>query len=203
MAQFRVFNIDLISTTTAGARANSDSLDASISNDGTKIAFRSFATNLVSGDTNQFDDLFVKNTVTGRVIRANTASDGTQANASPAEHSSLSGDGSRLGFSTSASNLVLGDTNAVEDVFVKDLASGRTMRVSTAANGTQANDVSTGVSLSADGSKAVFSSRATNLVPGDTNGTFDVFLKDLRTGAISLVSASSTGVHGNADSVAG
>jgi Ca2+-binding RTX toxin-like protein len=202
MAQFHLTDFNIVSTSASGAQGNSASVNPSASADGTKIAFRSFASNLVPGDTNQVADLFVKNTVTGQIIRANTSSSGAQSNVSPEEFSYLSDDGSRVGFVSSASDLVPGDTNGIQDVFVKDLASGKTMRVNTAADGTQANEVTYDVSLSANGTKAVFTSLATNLVPEDMNGAPDVFLKDLRTGAISLVSASPEGVSGNARSFA-
>ncbi len=203
MAQFRLSDIKLVSTSGSGVQGNGGSVNPSISADGSMVAFRSFASDLVPGDTNQAPDLFVKNLVTGEIVRANTSSSGAQSNAPPEEFSYLSDDGKSVGFVSTASNLVPDDTNAVQDVFVKDLVNGKTMRVNTAADGTQANGDTYDVSLSANGTKAVFTSIATNLVPGDANGAPDVFLKDLRTGAIGLVSASPEGVQGNAVSFTG
>ena len=87
MAQFHLTDFNIVSTSASGAQGNSASVNPSASADGTKIAFRSFASNLVPGDTNQVADLFVKNTVTGQIIRANTSSSGAQSNVSPEEFS--------------------------------------------------------------------------------------------------------------------
>jgi len=139
MAQFRLSDIKLVSTSGSGVQGNGGSVNPSISADGSMVAFRSFASDLVPGDTNQAPDLFVKNLVTGEIVRANTSSSGAQSNAPPEEFSYLSDDGKSVGFVSTASNLVPDDTNAVQDVFVKDLVNGKTMRVNTAADGTQAN----------------------------------------------------------------
>jgi hypothetical protein len=87
------------------------------------------------------------------------------------------------------------------DVFLKDLATGAITRVSTGAGGAEGNDGSYGpVSFSPDGTKVAFTSSATNLVAGDTNGSFDVFIKDLITGAVTRISTNAAGVEGNDDS---
>jgi Tol biopolymer transport system component len=203
MAEFKITGINRISTKADGGQANNSSLEPTLSGDGSKVAFRSFATNLVTGDTNNTDDLFVKDLATGTVVRADTASNGTQAN-KPVEQGtfSLSADGTKVGFVTEASNLVSGDTNGVQDIFVKNLGTGTTVRASTAADGSQANDVSFDVSLSDDGQTVVFSSSASNLVGSDTNKGYDVFVKDIGTGTIRLASTSAAGAHGNGKSFA-
>jgi Ca2+-binding RTX toxin-like protein len=202
MATFRLSDLMLVSATAKGDEGNSFSVDPAMSGNGAKIAFRSNATNLVPQDTNRSSDLFVKDTVTGEVIRANTAANGAQANASVGVSKSLSDDGRKVAFITAATNLVPGDTNKVDDALVKDLKTGAIIRASAAADGTQANRETNDVSLSPDGGKAVLTSLATNLTPGDTNRVFDVFIKDLKTGAMDLVSASAKGVPGNAASFA-
>jgi archaellum component FlaF (FlaF/FlaG flagellin family) len=100
-------------------------------------------------------------------------------------------------FASDASNLVPGDTNNHDDVFVRDLGLGTTQRVSVATNGTQANSDSGNPAISADGRYVTFQSYASNLVPGDTNHRTDVFVRDLRSGTTRLVSVASNGSQGN------
>ena len=99
------------------------------------------------------------------------------------------------------SNLVVGDTNGNVDVFVRDLVLGVSTRVSVDSAGVQGNDGSRPPAISADGRFVAFTSTASNLVPGDTNGIEDVFVKDLQTGAVTLVSAAANGTVGNDDSI--
>ena len=86
-----------------------------------------------------------------------------------------------------------GDTNGLDDVFVRDVRAGTTERVSLAPGGGQADGDSWRPSLSADGRHVAFSSNATDLVPGDTNGRTDVFVRDLTTGATVRASVSNAG----------
>src|SRR5262249_61613505 len=87
-------------------------------------------------------------------------------------------DGRFVAFCSAAGNLVPGDTNTNNDILVHDRSSGTTERVSVSTGGTQANSDSVNPSISADGRFVVFESAATNLVAGDTNGTWDVFVRD-------------------------
>lgn len=130
----------------------------------------------------------------GLTSRVSTTVDGKEPNgATPAASVTdttspeMSLDGRWIAFSSDASNLVPGDTNLVSDIFLRDLQTERLTRVSTAANGAEANDASHSPSLSVDGRYLAFVSAATNLVPGDANGFPDVFLKDLRTGRLTVV----------------
>lgn len=105
---------------------------------------------------------------------------------------SISGDGRFVAFESLASTLVPGDTNQRADVFVHDRETGVVERVSVAADGTQAKGWSTGpASFSADGRYVVFESDAPNLVPGDTNQSSDVFVRDREAGTLERVSVSS------------
>jgi PKD repeat protein len=105
-------------------------------------------------------------------------------------------------FTSDASNLVSGDTNGVSDIFVHDLQSGETRRVSVASDGRQGNSRSYyHPSISADGRFVAFTSLATNLVYGDTNLSHDVFAHDLQTGETRLVSLAADGTQGNNHSV--
>jgi Tol biopolymer transport system component len=108
----------------------------------------------------------------------------------------VSANGRYVVFSSYADDLVPGDTNGQRDVFVRDVVRGRTTLVSVGAGGVQGNGESRQGSISADGRYVVFNSYASNLVPGDTNGAADVFLRDLRAGRTTRVSV---GLNGQAD----
>jgi hypothetical protein len=96
-----------------------------------------------------------------------------------------------------ASNLVVGDTNNERDIFVHDLATGDTTRVSVDSAGGEGNGFSYGSSISSDGRYVAFFSGASNLVAGDTNGVWDAFVHDRLTGVTTRVSVDSNGVAGN------
>ncbi|MBT8202988.1 MAG: PD40 domain-containing protein [Acidimicrobiia bacterium] len=177
----------LISVSSDGTKGNLNSNGPVISADGTTIAFVSIADNLVPGDENQAIDVFVHDTVTGITTLVSKASDGTQGIGHGGEWPVISADGTKVAFFSDASNLVPGDTDNWGDVFVHDLITGETIRVSVATSGEQANSDSGLVSMSADGTQIAFRSRADNLVPGDTNQARDVFLHDTVTGETTLV----------------
>jgi Tol biopolymer transport system component len=109
----------------------------------------------------------------------------------------LSGDGLVVAFDSLASNLVPGDTNRVDDVFVHDRVSGETERVSVAAGGTQGQAISVAPAINADGLIVAFESDADNLVAGDTNGRHDVFVRDRAAGTTERVSVASDGTQGD------
>ncbi|MFD9651589.1 TolB family protein, partial [Streptomyces mirabilis] len=115
--------------------------------------------------------------------------------------SSISANGRMFAFSSNVASLVPDDTNKVTDVFAFDRKTHTTVRVSTAADGTQADGVSSTASLSGDGRRVAFVSAATNFVPGDTNGLADVFVKDLRTGAVERVSVAADGTEADRPAV--
>lgn len=148
-------------------------------------------------DTNGLEDIFVRDGQAGVTSRVSVATGGIQSVGGPSALATVSGDGNTVVFLSGASNLVLNDTNGVPDVFVHDRGTGVTTRVSVDSAGTQANGGSDTPCVSADGRLVVFSSDATNLVPGDTNGAADIFLHDRQTGATSRISVSSTGAQGN------
>jgi Tol biopolymer transport system component len=179
-----------------GQEGDRDSLEPAISADGRFVAFFSYATNLVAGDTNNAPDIFVRDVQSNTLVRASVDSNGVQSNAG-SRYASISGDGRYVAFESFASNLVSGDTNGVRDIFVHDLLTGITVRASTDTNGVEGNGESVDAALSPDGRYVAFESEASNLVPGDTNGVKDIFVKDLLTGAIVRVSVDSNGVQGN------
>ncbi|TMB04184.1 MAG: hypothetical protein E6J57_02110 [Deltaproteobacteria bacterium] len=159
-----------------------------LSADGRLVAFQSDATNLVAGDTNGATDLFVHDRQTGTTERVSVASGGRQGNGFSAGPV-LSADGRFVAFHSTATNLVAGDTNGATDVFVRDRQTGTTERASVASGGTQGNGSSAGPVLSADGGLVAFHSTATNLVAGDANGAYDVFVHDR---AVSTTTSSTT-----------
>ncbi|HEX6845036.1 MAG TPA: hypothetical protein VF235_07980, partial [Actinomycetota bacterium] len=160
-----------------GAQGNSTSVNVSISNDGTKVAFASYASNLVGNDTNNAADAFVRDLAEPMTTRVSTNSNGRQANAATL-YVGLAGGGAVVGFASAASNLVAKDTNGKRDVFVKVLQSGKTQRVSVTNAEKQANGSSTFYGLSDNGKIVAFSSDAPNLVSGDTNAKEDAFARD-------------------------
>jgi archaellum component FlaF (FlaF/FlaG flagellin family) len=117
----------------------------------------------------------VHDRLTGQTTRVSVASDGTEGNGR-SWAPSISADGRYVAFYSEASNLVPGDTNGRADVFVHDRLTGQTTRVSVASDGTEGNGASEFPRISADGRYVAFISDASNLVPGDTNGTGDIFV---------------------------
>jgi len=168
----------LISVASNGTQGNSGSGFNSISADGRYIAYVSYATNLISGDTNGYADIFLHDTQTGETIRISESSNGIEGNYH-SKYPSISADGRYVVFPSEASNLVTGDTNGFGDIFLHDTETGITSLVSIASDGTQGNDNTERHDFSADGRYVVFSSDASNFVSGDTNGTSDVFLRKL------------------------
>jgi Tol biopolymer transport system component len=187
-----------ISISSNGTEGNNNSgiYGLSMSTDGRYVAYTSGADNLVPGDTNGKEDVFVRDTATGTTNRVSVATDGTQGNGASGEPS-ISPDGRYVAFNSGASNLVPGDTNGKGDVFVRDTVAGTTMRVSLAADGTQGNEYSTDPSISADGRYVAFYSAAFNLVPGDSNGYEDVFVRDTVMGTTKRISVATNGTQGN------
>ena len=165
-----------VSVSSAGAEGNAASDDAAISGDGSTVAWESAATNLVAGDTNAKQDIFVHDVATGVTSRVSLSSSGAQGTKS-SNDPSVSADGTLVGFSSTASNLVAGDTNSRNDVFVHDRTTGQTVRKSLTAAGAQANDANSDPWISGDGTAIAFESVATNLVAEDTDATKDVYVR--------------------------
>ncbi|MFG0318713.1 MAG: TolB family protein [Planctomycetota bacterium JB042] len=188
---------ELVSVSLSGAAGNKGSFEGVVSADGRYVAFESDAKNLVAGDTNGVRDVFVRDRETATTTRVSVATGGGQANGGSFEPA-ISGDGRYVTFSSFADNLVPGDTNAVGDVFVHDRVTGKTKRVSLRTGGAQAQggDSETS-SISLDGRFVAFASRATNLAAQDTNGSPDVFLRDLVLDTTALVSHTPGGKVGN------
>lgn len=182
-----------VSVTSGGTQGNSYSDEPSISSSGRYVAFRSSATNLVAGDTNGSEDLFIRDVVGGTTTRLNVATGGAQATGGNSGWASFSADERCVVFDSGATNLVSGDTNGTGDVFVRNLVAGTTTRASVATGGAQTNGYSQFSSISSDGRYVAFGSAATNLVSGDTNAFLDVFVRDMDTGVTIRASVTSAG----------
>ena len=174
--------------TAAGAiAAGGDSDNPAMSPDGRFIAFESSAGNLAGRDTNGVEDVFVRDVKRGTTRLVSRARDGATGNG-PSYMASISANGRYIAFASRASNLVASDDNGAEDVFVRDMRTGRTTLVSPHANGgTSARTIYP--SLSGDGQLVAFHSDANDIVPGDRNGVGDVFVRDLRARRTVLLSA--------------
>lgn len=192
--------IDPLSIGSDGNFGNAPSMTPAIGSVGNLAAFESKADNLVPGDANGVQDIFVRNRASGKIERVSIGSSGNEANG-PSRLPSFSSDGRFVAFASSASNLVPDDTNATEDIFVHDLLTGLTELVSVNSQGEQGNGDSLSPALSGDGRFVVFVSRSANLVEGDTNGVEDVFVRDRQTGTTELASRNSTGQQGNGRSI--
>jgi Tol biopolymer transport system component len=193
-----VTSLKRVSVSDSGEEGDGESTMPAISADGRYVAFYSLADNLVMSDTNTFVgwDVFVYDLETDNIEMVSVNSDGEQGNAL-STNPDISADGRFLVFSSYATNLVISDTNNLQDVFVYDRQTGITMRVSVNSNGEQGNGNSSSIKISADGQFVAFASYANNLVAGDTNGVSDVFVHDLQTGATERVSVSSQGAEGS------
>ncbi|MDX6596108.1 MAG: TolB protein, partial [Solirubrobacterales bacterium] len=164
------------SLSSAGIQANGDSRDAAISDDGRFVAFTSSATNLVGTDTNGNNDIFIRDRGTRTTRLISVSSTGVLANSGNYDPS-VSADGRFVAFMSPASNLVGTDTNAQQDIFVRDRLQHTTKRVSVSSAGAEANGGSTGPSISDSGRLVAFYSGATNLVGNDTNNNDDIFVR--------------------------
>jgi Tol biopolymer transport system component len=188
-----------VSVASDGTEANSYSYNPSVSADGRYVAFESYATNLVAGDTNGQSDIFVHDRETGQTERVSVAPGGAQfANTVASYSPSISSDGRFVAFEAVDNKIIIVAAPPPRSVFVRDRqAAGRTEGVSVASDGTAANSDSYQPSMSADGRYVAFVSLATNLVPGDptgdTNERADIFVHDRETGQTTRVSVASGG----------
>lgn len=191
--------IEKISVSSTGAHGTGRSLSPSISANGRYVAFTSQASNLVVGDSNNVNDVFVRDRATDATERVSVSNTGAQANGLSVQPS-ISADGRYVAFLSRASNLVSGDTNFAYDAFVRDRQTGATERVSVASDGAQLPDGSTDAKISGDGRFVVFISPHSGVVPGDANGTYDVFVRDREALTTTRVSVDSTGSEANGPS---
>jgi Tol biopolymer transport system component len=190
-------NTVIASVSSAGVIGNAGSYYPCISADGTYVAFQSDAANLVSGDTNVLTDIFVRNLVDSTTERVSVATSGAQAMFGNSTRPAISYDGRYVAFQSTAMNLVPGDTNPFNDIFVRDRTLGTTERVSISTAGVQASGGdSVTPSISADGRYVAFASAAMNLVSNDTNPSTEIFVRDRTSSTTTIVSVASDGTVG-------
>ncbi len=185
-----------VSVSTAGVEQDGYSYNSSMSSDGRYITFYSTGTNLVAGDTNAEADIFLRDTQLNITTRVSISTGGSESD-NQSTTSIISANGRYVVFRSNATNLVAGDTNAVEDVFVRDTQLNTTTRVSISTGGSEGDIRSFPYGISADGGYVLFYSEATNLVTGDTNAVGDVFIRDTQLNTTTRVSVSTAGVEGN------
>jgi len=189
---------------TAGAQANGPSERPVITADGRFVAFESRATNLVPGDTNGRTDIFRKDLQTGVIVRVSVedptnpdvVADGDNANGNSARPR-ISPDGRFVVFESLADDLVLGDSNGFSDVFLRDLDTSETFRISVDTGNSNADQPSFNPGVSDDGRYVVFESSASDLVPSDFNGLTDIFVRDTLFNVTTRVSVSTGGTEAN------
>ncbi|MEM7118411.1 MAG: hypothetical protein AAF614_38665, partial [Chloroflexota bacterium] len=189
-------DVERVSVNSIGVEGNSWSGGSSISENGRFVAFASYASNLVSGDTNNTSDVFVHDRWTGITERVSVSSSGAEGNNESLSFS-ISANGRFVAFASIASNLVSGDTNGFRDIFVHDRQTKMTTRVSVNNSGTEGNHRSSSPSISTDGRFVAFASIASNLVSGDNNSRADIFIHDRQTEMTTRVSVGNSGMEGN------
>ena len=175
-----------------GGPADGASTRPALSARGNTVAFDSVATNLAPDGNGPIRDVFVRD-VSARSTQLVSKGPNREAANGPSSHAAIGGD--VVVFQSDASNLVPGDANGKRDVFARD-PDGSLVRVSIGRDGAEPNGDSSDADISADGSQVVFVSTASNLVTGDTNGTADVFVRDLRTGQTRIVARDANGPSG-------
>lgn len=171
----------LVSISATGVEAYGHSTNPIISDNGRYVIFQSYAGNLVDNDTNGFIDVFVRDLSAGTTELVSVSTTGSSGNGRSFGHS-INGDGRYVAFVSSSSNLSDNDENGKEDVFVRDLENHTTTLVSASFDNASSDDYSYDPVISSDGRYVAFASSATNLVDDDTNGTSDVFVRDLLAG---------------------
>lgn len=186
-----------------GGQSFLPALTSGISGDGRCVAFVTSA-NLTSTPVNNNFSLYLRDRGAATTELISIGLGGTSPNSGSATDIAglplsigLSHDGRFVAFSSVATNLVAGDTNASSDVFVRDRLLGITERVSVGAGGAQSNGLSYSPTLSSDGRFVAFESRASNLVGQDANNTYDVFLHDRLLARTLRCSSTTSGAAGN------
>lgn len=166
---------EVITINSVGEFSNGPSGSPAISADGDVVVFESKANNLAAGDLREINHIYVLRRSTGSISRVSQSTEGAPGNADSAAPS-VSPDGRYVVFESSSSNLVTGDENGRTDVFLHDLSTGETRRISSGLDSTEAAGDSESARVSRDGEVVVFVSDAPNLVSNDTNQVKDIFV---------------------------
>jgi Ca2+-binding RTX toxin-like protein len=174
-----------------------------MSDDGRYVVFFTSDPSLVAGDTLGHADVFLRDRVAGTTTRVSVSDGEAEADANSFSPG-ISGDGTRVAFASNAENLVTGDTNEVNDVFLRDLSAGTTQRVSISTTEGQSDFSSVGASLDQDGSIVVFQTAADDLIGvNDTNDQVDIYARNLTSGSTFRVSVGVGGVQADGPSFVG
>lgn len=186
-----------VARTSGGVQVDDVAVRGRMSADARFVAFATASAALDPSDTNGLVDVYVKDRLAGTIQRVSKGPGGALATGGPSgwdgfgfdTHGlAISDDGGRIAFLSSATNLVANDLNARRDAFLWDRGTGLVTLLSRSAGGVQGNDDCTHIAISGDGTLVAFSSYATNLVPGDTNATLDLFGVDVDAGTIERLS---------------
>lgn len=191
----------VISNPHGGGWGDGPSFTGVQSSDGSVVVFSDASTNLIIPDNNLHFDAYWRDRHAGVLRRVSVSSTGVQANNSTYALD-LSDDSQTVLLGSYATNLVPGDNNASPDIFVHELLTGTTTRVNVDSLGAEANQGAGQCAMSGDGQLVVFESTSTNLAPGDTNSSTDVFLHDRSTGITTRISEGAGGVQANSSSIA-
>jgi Tol biopolymer transport system component len=185
--------LELVSAALGGGPGGLASAEPALSGDGQLVAFTSAAPDLVAGDGNEVADVFARDLASDTNERVSLPQGGGEANGA-SSRPALTPDGRLVAFASLASNLVgVGaDSNGASDVFLRDRLAASTEQVSVPAPGGSASGASGAPDLSDDGRFVVFESAAA-LVPEDTNGVADVYLRDRLEQSTERVSVASGG----------
>jgi Tol biopolymer transport system component len=184
------------------AGGDDNSVAPSLSPDGRFVVFTSAANDLVPGGNNFYSlNVFLRDRTSNTTVLVSGNLSGTGGGNGSSVPGQASTNGQFVVFQSDASNLVPNDTNGVTDIFVRDLVAGTTTLVSVSTNGGPANGASTDPVMTPDGRYVAFISSASNLVPGDTNGIPDIFIRDLVAGTNYLVSVGALLPSGSANPI--
>lgn len=191
----------VVGTSSAGMQSVRDSQNPTLSYDGRTVAFLSTAGDLAGADnTTTWFKVFLKNRTTGALVLASVALDGGPANGN-SSRPILDNAGIRVAFESDASNLVAGDANGATDIFLRNVATGSTLRISEADGGGEADGPSSFPGIDASGGKVVFQSAASNLTAVPNPGITDIYLKNLADNGTIRVSAAGDGTPANGNSM--
>lgn len=185
-----------------GVQADGFSYDGHLSRSGRWLAMVTWAGNLAAGDTNGWDDVYLRDRTTGRTERVSVGDKGQQGNLWSTT-AAVSSDGRFVAFSSYSSNLVPGDSNAVEDIFLRDRRTKTTRRINLGRGGAQADQSSFVNDISDDGRIVVFTSSATTLVPTGQPAENRVYLWDAAKNAVRRVDVAADGTMGDAYAING
>ena len=190
--------VEAVSANAAGELAIGGATQPSVSADGQWIVFLSAANNLLPLDSN-VDQVYLRNMATGTLTLVSSSNTGAFGN-NDSRNPVISGDGSTIAFTSFATNLVADNLNALINVYVYNRAANTTSLVSKTSAGVGADENSDNASISDDGTRIAFDSQSTNLIPEQVNSEQQVYLANLTTNEISIVSTSATNVAGDSPS---